>query len=72
MKSVFLLQHSYERTDGYEETKIIGIFSTKEKVKECIKKFEGLDGFKDYPDCFFVDEYEIDKENWTEGFVTMK
>jgi hypothetical protein len=72
MKSVFLLQHSYERTEDCEETKIIGIFSSKEKVEECIKKFKELDGFKDYPDCFFVDEYEIDKENWTEGFVTMK
>lgn len=70
MKSVFLLQHSYEQGEC-EETKIIGIYSTRKKAEETIEKFKGVTGFKDYPDSFYIDEYELDEDNWVEGFVTM-
>jgi hypothetical protein len=26
-------------------------------------------GFRDFPDGFSIDEYEIDKDHWQEGFV---
>ena len=26
-------------------------------------------GFRDHPDGFTVDEYELDKDHWCEGFV---
>jgi hypothetical protein len=68
MMSVFLVQHSYE-IDDCEETKTIGIYSTKEKAEETIEKFKKIQGFKDYPDCFFIDEYMVDKDHWTEGFI---
>ena len=33
MKTVFILQHSYEPSDdGVEETKLIGVYSSKEKA----------------------------------------
>ncbi|MDT8975750.1 hypothetical protein RQP50_05795 [Paenibacillus sp. chi10] len=25
-------------------------------------------GLRDYLDAFYISEYEIDKDNWTEGF----
>lgn len=67
MASVFLLQHSYE-IDEAEETKIIGIYSSRNKAEQVVEKYKNIQGFNDYPDCFFVDQYTIDKDNW-EGFI---
>jgi homoserine kinase type II len=68
MKSVFLLQHSYE-DDGIERSKIIGIYSSKENAERTIEKYKTISGFKDYPNDFYIDEYEIDKCEWQEGFI---
>lgn len=71
MKSVFLLQHCYE-IDGVEDIKTIGIYSSKEKAEGVVKKYKDLPGFRDYSeDCFYIDEYQIDHDNWTEGFVSV-
>lgn len=67
MKSAFLLQHSYE-IDGSEQVKIIGIYSTRDKANEVIGKYKTLPGFCCYPESFYIDEYEIDKNDWEEGF----
>lgn len=67
IKSVFLLQYGYEM-DKIEETKIIGIFSSKEIAEQVLIKYKSLPGFKDYPDSFFIDECTIDKSYWEEGF----
>lgn len=67
MRTVFLLQHSYEIEES-EQTKIIGIYSTRDKAKTVVEKFKTLSGFSDYPDSFYIDEYEIDQNNWEEGF----
>jgi hypothetical protein len=70
MKSVFILQHSYESSDtGEEETKFIGVYSSKKKAQEAIERLSRQPGFKDLPDYFYIDEYEIDQDNWCEGFV---
>jgi len=71
MKSVFLLQHSYE-LDECEETKLIGIYSSREQAETAIQKYKNVLGFKDYPDCFYLDEYELDKDHWEEGFITVR
>jgi hypothetical protein len=75
MKSVFLLQHTYESEGDeklkLEETKIIGIYSSKEKAECVIQKYKTIQGFNKYPeDCFTIDEYKIDKNHWQEGFIT--
>lgn len=69
MNKVFLLQHSYE-VGEFDETKLIGIYSSKEKAESTVERFKHLSGFKDYPhECFYIDEIEIDKDHWTEGFI---
>ena len=71
MKSVFVLQHSYEMSEaGEEETKFIGVYSSMDKAQSAVKRLSLQPGFKDFPDYFHIDEYEIDQDNWTEGFVT--
>lgn len=72
---VYLLQHSYEyeiyediKTD---ETLIIGIYSSQEKAEAVKEQYKLKKGFKRFSeDCFYIDEYELDKDNWTEGFIT--
>ena len=63
------MQHSYEKNNGFEETKIIGIFSTYQKAEETIVEYRIKKGFVDHPDDFFIDEYLLDEKNWSEGFV---
>ena len=60
MDKVFLLQHSYEIGE-IEETKIIGIYSSREKAEQVIEKYKKLPGFKEYPDTFYIDEYDTMK-----------
>lgn len=47
MKTIFLVQHSYEvGEDGlYDETKQIGIYSSKEKADLVVAKYKALPGF---------------------------
>ncbi|NIK76421.1 hypothetical protein FHS15_001546 [Paenibacillus castaneae] len=72
MKTVFLVEHSYEvGEDGvYDETKLIGIYSSLEKAESVVKRYKTIPGFRDYLDAFYIVEYEIDKDNWREGFIT--
>jgi hypothetical protein len=73
MKYVYLLQHSFEyeyKGELFEETKIIGIFSTKEKAEKIISHYSALPGFKDHPlECFYLDRYELNKNFWEDGFI---
>lgn len=72
MKIIYVLQHSYEvGEDGdFDETKMIGVYSSKGKAEKTIEKYKMLPGFKDYPiSCFHISEYEIDKDHWNEGFI---
>ena len=68
MESVFILQHSYESPE--EQTKFIGVYSSREKAQEAISRLSSQPGFKNFPDNFYIDEYQIDQDNWSEGFVT--
>lgn len=70
MKSVFVLHHSYE-LDGYDETKLIGVYTSNEEAQLAIERLIGKPGFRNYPDAFGVTEYELDKDHWLEGFVTI-
>ncbi len=71
MKSVFILQHSYESSDTVEEeTKFIGVYSSKDKAEEAIARLTKQPRFRDLPDYFSIGEYEIDQDDWCEGFVT--
>lgn len=71
MKSVFLLQHSYELTpDTDEEVKIIGIYLTRSDADAAIIRLRMQPGFSDFPDHFVIDEYELGQDHWEEGFST--
>jgi hypothetical protein len=70
----YLLQHEYEykfNNETFEEVKVLGIYSTREKAEEAINYYMTLEGFKDHPiECFHIDEYTFDERHWAEGFFT--
>lgn len=71
MTSVFLLWHSYELNEC-DETKLIGVYSTRRSAERAVEHLRLQPGFCDRPDDFTIDEYELDRDHWTEGFVTLK
>jgi hypothetical protein len=54
----------------FDETKLIGIFSSKEKAEKAIEEYKKISGFKNYPENFYIDQYELDKRHWEEGVIT--
>jgi len=69
MKSVFVLQHSYERPVGIDESKFIGVYATRAKADAAVKRLMIQPGFRDHPDEFCIDEYELNQDHWGEVFV---
>jgi hypothetical protein len=67
MKYVYVVQHSYLPNEC-DETKFIGVYSTKKKAKKAIKKLKKKIGFKQYKKYFYIDKYPINKTHWIEGF----
>jgi hypothetical protein len=71
MKTVYLLEHSHEISDtGEEDTKIIGVYSSRDMAEKAIERLVQQPGFRELPDYFNIDEYIVDQDHWEEGFVT--
>ena len=63
-----------------ERVKIIGIYSSRAEAESAAKKAGTLPGFKKHPalidyasddeneNGFYIDEIEINKDSWTDGF----
>lgn len=74
---VFILQHSYEKWDldyewNLEYAKNIGIYSSKRKAEQAQRKFRLIKGFRSYLNGFYIGKHQINKNNWTDGFITIK
>jgi hypothetical protein len=74
MGTLFLLWHSRPREGGIDEhdtdDKLVGVYSSAAKAEAAKQRKLQFEGFRDYPDCFLVDEYEIDTDAWGEGFIS--
>jgi hypothetical protein len=38
-------------------------------AEKTIDKYKEIVGFKEYPDCFYINTYIVNRDHWTEGFV---
>ena len=70
-ESVFLLWHTHHLSDKDDDDKLLGVYSCLEKVRQAEKRLGQLPGFCLPDGEFIIDEYRIDEDNWTEGFVTV-
>jgi hypothetical protein len=71
MKSVFLLWHTHELPDGEEDSKFIGVYESKDAAEHAKGRVRCLPGFAEHPDGFEISAYEIGRDHWTEGFLTV-
>lgn len=70
MEPVFLLWHVQSFPDSAnDDEKLIGAYRTEEDAKAAIVRVKGKPGFAEAPHGFLVDEYELNKDRWTEGYV---
>lgn len=53
------------------ENKLCGVFSSMEAAESAQSVLVLQPGFRDWPDCFLVDNHIVDVMEWTEGFVTV-
>ena len=68
--NVFVLQHVHELDEDREDVKFIGVYATEEGAQAAVKRLSFQPGFRDTPDGFHVERYQVDEDHWTEGFVT--
>lgn len=66
--NVYLLQHTVAEGTPNEDSKIVGMYSSREKAVAATARMVVLPGFRSAPDGFTVDEYVLDADHWTDGF----
>lgn len=67
---VYVVHHVHEMLDGEEDVKLIGVYSSHEMAEAAVSRARTKPGFVAVPDGFSIDPYELDKDHWTEGYVT--
>lgn len=67
LPQVYILQHINPTND---DAKLIGVYAAMEDAEEAIKRICTQPGFKESPDSFVIDRYEIGQDHWKEGFIT--
>jgi hypothetical protein len=82
MNSVFVVQYLHRLPSGEDSVVFIGVYRTKYDAHQAVQRLSSQPGFSRHPfvvdvddseddQGFHVSEYELDKDHWTEGFVTM-
>lgn len=67
MKYVYLLWHTNSLND---DIKLIGVYSSEKIAMEKITVYKKIPGFCDDKEGFEVSKYQIDRDHWTEGFIS--
>lgn len=69
MEKMFRLTYFQDDDKGKLVCKVLGIYSSKNKVNRALKRYKVLSGFKDNITRFHVFEEILDKSHWNEGFI---
>jgi hypothetical protein len=80
MKTVFVVHHVHILPRGEEDVKMIGVYRSDALAREAIARLRTQPGFSALPEIytdgdgdegFSIDAYELDKDHWCEGYVTV-
>ena len=71
MEAVYVLHHVRSDDEYGDDAKLIGVYRSKQAAEDAIKRLANLPGFRDHPHGFCAERYEVDKDHWEEGFVTV-
>jgi hypothetical protein len=69
MNLIYLLWFVHALDTAEEDELFIGAYSTAEEANAAIERLKNKPGFADAPDGFQIHPYEINRDDWTEGFV---
>lgn len=69
-EAVWVLHHVAREGTDDEDVKFIGVYSSQQKAEEAAESLRVKPGFREHPDSFHIERYEIDVDHWVEGFVT--
>ena len=67
---VYLLWHTHQHEIGEDDEKLLGVYSSEARALERADQAKELPGFRDAPDGFEVARYELDRDEWMEGYFT--
>lgn len=70
-RSVFLLWHTHVLPGGDEDSKLLGVYTSRRGALAAEKRLGGQPGFAEAPEGFEVSEYVLNRDEWREGFVTL-
>ena len=71
MAKVYVVQHVHSLGGSEEDVKFIGVYSSYETAHAAIGRLSQAPGFCDSPAGFHIDEHELDKDQWVEGYSTL-
>ena len=71
MTKAYVLQHEHVREDGAEDVKFIGVYSSRDNAQAAITRLGQAPGFSEALAGFHIDEYQLDKDQWVEGYSTL-
>jgi hypothetical protein len=68
--TVYLLWHAHD-LDEEIDVKLLGVYSSEERAAAARAQAKTLPGFRENLAGFHIDGYEVDRDHWTSGFVTV-
>lgn len=71
MKTAFVVHHVHELGNDREDVKLIGVYSSREQAEAAVSRLRTSPGFCEAPHNFSIAEYEVDRDQWVEGFVSV-
>jgi hypothetical protein len=70
MDSVCVLWHVHKTSGLSEDEKLIGVYKTRNDAQDAIARLRTKPGFQETQEGFQIDDYELNKDHWTEGYVS--
>jgi hypothetical protein len=68
---VYLLWHARD-LDEEIDAKLLGVYASEQKAEEARLRVSDQPGFRENPQRFHIDRYEVDQDRWIEGFATVR
>jgi hypothetical protein len=70
LSAVYLRWHSHDLGGGETDDKLIGVYSSEAEAKAAQTRKLQFEGFREAPEGFQIGRIELNRDQWSEGFVT--
>ena len=72
MSTVHLLWHTHDLDESEPDDKLVGVYATRADAEQARERALRRQGFRDAPDGFLIDAYEVGRDHWQDGYVTVR